>query len=230
MREQRRGLRLARRVFATFIFGSRSCQIQAHSLTEADCIRITPAPHRGQGEIVPLLKRVPSDPTTYSFSYQQDTYSVHTAEPITFGLLPYPSSTHPPLSTYRNPVGLAASGLPALQSMYGKNEFNIPIPSFSSLFSEHATAPFFVFQIFCVALWMLDEYWYYSLFTLFMLVVFECTVVWQVCNPVTLAPNTRLIFPPFIASQDTNRVPHYVCRSISYPGAKGLQVVRFAIR
>jgi manganese-transporting P-type ATPase len=130
---------------------------------------------------VPLIKRVPSDPTTYSFSYQQDTYSVHSNEPITFGLLPYPSSTHPPLANYRQPVGLKASVLPALQSMYGKNEFNIPIPSFSSLFSEHATAPFFVFQVFCVALWMLDEYWYYSLFTLFMLVVFECTVVWQVC-------------------------------------------------
>ncbi|KAH9173807.1 endoplasmic reticulum Ca-transporting P-type ATPase [Lactarius sanguifluus] len=152
---------------------------EARSLTEADCIRITPAPHRGQGEIVPLLKRVPSDHATYSFSYQQDTYSVHSVGPITFGLLPYPSSTHPPLSTYRNPVGLSADNLPALQSMYGKNEFNIPIPSFGSLFAEHATAPFFVFQIFCVALWMLDEYWYYSLFTLFMLVVFECTVVWQ---------------------------------------------------
>ncbi|RDX42013.1 endoplasmic reticulum Ca-transporting P-type ATPase [Lentinus brumalis] len=152
---------------------------KASSLEDADCLRIIPALHRGEGEIVPLQKKEPGNPASYTFNYQQDTYIVTSTSPVTFSRLPYPCSSKPELGSFLKPRSLTDAELAALGALYGKNVYDIPIPSFSALFSEHATAPFFVFQVFCVALWCMDEYWYYSLFTLFMLIVFECTVVWQ---------------------------------------------------
>lgn len=84
------------------------------------------------------------------------------------------------MATFQKSRGLETrEEIDRIQQHYGDNTFDIPVPTFTELFKEHAVAPFFVFQIFCVGLWLLDEYWYYSLFTLFMLVAFESTVVWQ---------------------------------------------------
>ncbi|KAK0440984.1 endoplasmic reticulum Ca-transporting P-type ATPase [Armillaria borealis] len=105
---------------------------KASTLVDADCIRIIPHLHRGKGDIVLLNKKDPQDVSTYTFSYQRDTYNICSTSPLAFERLPYPSSGKPPLSTFLTPTGLSSKKLESLH-----------------------------------------------LFTLFMLVVFECTVVWQ---------------------------------------------------
>jgi len=65
------------------------------------------------------------------------------------------------------------------EAKFGQNDLEVPLPQFQELLKEHMVAPFFVFQIFCTLLWLMDEYWYYSLFTLFLLLFAESTVVFQ---------------------------------------------------
>ena len=63
--------------------------------------------------------------------------------------------------------------------IYGNNRTQIELPPFFDLLGQQLLAPFFLFQLFCVALWSLDEYWYYAIFTLFALLLFESTVAYN---------------------------------------------------
>ncbi|KAL3924764.1 MAG: hypothetical protein SGILL_000846 [Bacillariaceae sp.] len=65
------------------------------------------------------------------------------------------------------------------QIRYGNNTFGVKQPTFSELYKAQLLSPFTVFQLFCVILWMLDDYWQYSFFTLFMILTFEATVVFS---------------------------------------------------
>ena len=71
-------------------------------------------------------------------------------------------------------------------ALWGRNEFDIPLPSFIDLYTEHLLAPFFLFQVFCLCLWSLDEYWYYSAITLCMLMMFEAMQCKQRQNSVQM--------------------------------------------
>ncbi|KAI9805122.1 MAG: hypothetical protein M1825_000956 [Sarcosagium campestre] len=116
-----------------------------------------------------------------SFLFQKRRF-LYTKETNSFSTLAYAldADPKPSIGSFQRSRGFErAADVDQCQLHYGDNSFDIPVPTFTELFKEHAVAPFFVFQIFCVGLWMLDEYWYYSLFTLFMLVAFESTVVWQ---------------------------------------------------
>lgn len=103
---------------------------------------------------------------------------LYNSERKTFSAIPFPIKES--IDFYRNSEGLANDQEERKALLvWGQNKLDIPIPKFFDVYKEHLVAPFFVFQIFCSGLWLLDEYWYFSLFTLGMLFVFEGTVVMQ---------------------------------------------------
>ena len=85
-----------------------------------------------------------------------------------------------PLSFYAQWQGFSnIAQMTLANQVYGPNQTILQLPSFITLLGEQLVAPFFLFQVFCVVLWSLDEYWYYALFTLAALLLFESTLAFQ---------------------------------------------------
>lgn len=83
---------------------------------------------------------------------------VFDAATLSFRPLRYPD-THP-FGAYRSSRGLAPGDAAAALAAYGPNATPVPVPAFGQLLKQQLVAPFFVFQVFCVGLWCLDEYWW----------------------------------------------------------------------
>ncbi|CAM9824034.1 unnamed protein product [Chrysoparadoxa australica] len=164
------------------------------SVEEASHVWVVPAPNSGPDEIVPLcrqqrgterkLSSVMLAGQSFAFpscwiEFQQAMYVFGEAggEKKGFTSLEYPTGCA--FKEYASAKGHTGQSAAISQGCWGVNALHIPLPSFLELFHEHAVAPFFVFQVLCVGLWSLDEYWYYAVFTLLMLVLFECTVCKQ---------------------------------------------------
>ncbi|KEZ45785.1 putative cation-transporting ATPase 1 [Scedosporium apiospermum] len=151
------------------------------SIQDAQLIKVIPAANAGAADICTLIREKVGDKTNVSFLFQKRRF-LYDESRKTFSTLDYAidADPKPAIGDFQKSRGITSKAeLTRIEQHYGTNTFDIPVPTFTELFREHAVAPFFVFQVFCVGLWMLDEYWYYSLFTLFMLVAFESTVVWQ---------------------------------------------------
>jgi len=154
---------------------------RASRIGDAKLIKIVPVENAGASEICKIEREHVGGRRITAFLFQKRRF-IYNPEVNTFAPLSYALDKEPKplIGDFQQSRGLATHAIvTTILQNYGSNTFDIPVPSFVELFQEHAVAPFFVFQVFCVGLWMLDEYWYYSLFTLFMLVVFESTVVWQ---------------------------------------------------
>ncbi|KAK9288503.1 hypothetical protein L1049_016962 [Liquidambar formosana] len=154
---------------------------KVNDIHHADACKIIPAKFSGSKEVVPLQFRnvlagssssVDVEEIYFDFRKQHFIYS---KEKETFCKLPYPSKET--FGYYLKSTGHGSEAKVATATeKWGRNVFEYPQPTFQKLMKENCMEPFFVFQVFCVGLWCLDEYWYYSLFTLFMLFMFESTM------------------------------------------------------
>ncbi|XP_039127115.1 probable manganese-transporting ATPase PDR2 isoform X2 [Dioscorea cayenensis subsp. rotundata] len=156
---------------------------KVNDIRRAVACKITPTKFSGSKEIVPLHFRKPSVITSTSsdgnaeeiyFDFRKQTFTF-SAEKNAFCKLPYP--TKESFGYYFKCTGHGTEAkVKTATDKWGRNVFEYPQPTFQKLMKEHCMEPFFVFQVFCVGLWCLDEYWYYSLFTLAMLFLFESTM------------------------------------------------------
>ncbi|KZV26399.1 hypothetical protein F511_38122 [Dorcoceras hygrometricum] len=146
----------------------------------ANACKITPAKFSGSKEVVTLhLQKMAASSASIDmeeiyFDFRKQRF-IYSHEKDTFFKLPYPSKETIGYYLKNTGYGTEAKVLAATEK-WGRNVFEYPQPTFQKLMKEQCIEPFFVFQVFCVGLWCLDEYWYYSLFTLFMLFMFESTM------------------------------------------------------
>ncbi|KAL2896530.1 putative manganese-transporting ATPase PDR2 [Bienertia sinuspersici] len=157
------------------------CLVQYNKVDDihlADSCKITPAKFCGSKEIVTLefrkLANSTEDDEEIFFDFRKQRF-IYSKEKETFYKLPFP--TKETFGYYLKNTGHGSEAkVVAATEKWGRNVFEYPQPTFQKLMKEHCMEPFFVFQVFCVGLWCLDDYWYYSLFTLFMLFMFESTM------------------------------------------------------
>ncbi|CAD6215942.1 GSCOCG00004244001-RA-CDS [Cotesia congregata] len=162
-------------------------------------VKVVPTPNNGSSELVKLHHS--KDNKCCWFIFQKTKYCWDD-DKKQFRCLQFPINDL--IKTYSNWKGFSDDQEVAdTESKYGKNNLEMEIPEAWELFKERAIAPFFVFQVFCVFLWCFDEYWYYSIFTLFMLVMFEYMLVHQQIR--NMAEIRRMGSKPYMITVYRNR-------------------------
>ena len=84
-----------------------------------------------------------------------------------------------PVGHYVSNAGIRSGGVELKQEQFGKNLLSVKPPNFVDLYKEQLLSPLAMFQFFTAALWMMDEYWQYTMFSIFNILMFESTTVFQ---------------------------------------------------
>jgi cation-transporting ATPase 13A1 len=168
---------------------------KAAKVEEGCDVLVAPPANRGHPALVPVKKSTigasgagaNNAPTLFA-EFQRQKYIYFPANKLGDKAKKYPNgvftlSAYPinlPVSTYLETKGLTSEGeIAKLTEKWGKNHLAVAIPSFLELLQIQLLSPLAIFQVFCAILWLLDEYWTYTLFSLFSVVMYEATTVFQ---------------------------------------------------
>ncbi|CAN0408337.1 unnamed protein product, partial [Discosporangium mesarthrocarpum] len=148
---------------------------KVEDMDRATHVKVTPRPNTGSGKTV--LIELDTTPLGQTFEFHRRKYVFDRSRE---SFVKIRCRVDRPLNFYRGWRGLTSEdAVESARLMYGPNKFEMASPRFMDLYKRQLLSPFTIFQFFCTGLWLLDSYWQYSLFTLFMIASFEATVVIQ---------------------------------------------------
>uniref|UniRef100_A0A5K3FND9 Cation-transporting ATPase n=1 Tax=Mesocestoides corti TaxID=53468 RepID=A0A5K3FND9_MESCO len=150
------------------------------SVSQATFAKVVPPPNTGYTTVVRIFhtKSIATQEMSHYFFFQRLKYTFDSDDKDSIHAVKFPLSWS--LNQYKDWRGYGSEeSVNIAKETYGDNHLRLSVPPFLELFLERATAPFFVFQVFSVFLWCLDEYWLYPIMTLALLVLFESGLVVQ---------------------------------------------------
>lgn len=149
-------------------------------------VLVVPPPNRGKSEFVKMKKSSLSAILQMEFQRQTYVYTSSAKLGDQSGKYPngvftlYQSPVNFPLPQYLECKGLTTeTEIEQTLEKWGKNHLSVHVASFLELLQKQLLSPLAIFQVFCALLWLLDEYWTYTLFSLASVVIFESTSVFQ---------------------------------------------------
>lgn len=162
---------------------------------DATHVAFLPAPHHGVAGIVPFIRGNPC----YAV-FQQKKREYINGEWVS---MKYPVNNE--IQSYTQSRGLSEKEAAQRLLYYGPNEYSVPIPGFMELYLDHIRSPLFVFQVFNILVYIIDEYFIYPLMSLASVLFLEATTV-----------RTRQSNLLELRGVETPPIPLYVCRDYEW--------------
>lgn len=137
--------------------------------SRASYVAFFPRKYKGAPAIVKLIREEGKAPYTLFQHKKREWIDGH------WQSLKYPNRLQ--ISEYLKSNGLQEVEAAKRILYYGENSYTIPIPSFFELLIEQLRSPLFIFQVFSIMIYLLDEYFTTPLVSLISLIFLESTTV-----------------------------------------------------